>query len=149
MKGTDEMDDQDRLRSPAEGPAIAAEEDDADRIVSRVETPRTHERVTFSSGREVTVLEAQHESLVVRGPGGEVELRVRFTPEGPMLSFAAAAIDLSAKGAVSIDCEALQVRARQDIAIEADAVSITSRLGDVRVHANDDVVMEGERIRLN
>jgi uncharacterized protein (DUF2345 family) len=102
---------------------------------------------------------------VVRSPTGQIELSVRFTEQGPVLSFAGAALDLVSPGAVTLDCGSLRVRARDDITLEtsgdivqnakgalrseADDVSVRSRVGDLKLVANDDVIVEGERIRLN
>ncbi len=113
------------------------------------------------------------EQLVVRSPEGLVELSVRFTKEGPVLSFSAAGSDLRSQGTVRLSCGKLEVDAREGIAVtsggdartevrgghhltvggashtDADALSIRARLGDVSLEANDDVRLHGRRIFLN
>jgi hypothetical protein len=129
--------------------------------------------VSFASGRSVTLEDGASERLVVRSAEGAVELAVRFTPEGPVLSFSAAALDLRSSGTVRLACGKLEVDAREGIAVhsagdvraevrgdhhltvggashtEADALAIHARLGDVAIKANDDVRIDGERVRLN
>jgi hypothetical protein len=51
-------------------------------------------------------------------------------------------MDISSGGSIG-------VRAEGDIVSEARAQIIRASAGDVRVVANDDVVMDGERIKLN
>ena len=135
-------------------------------------TPAARE-IDLASGRRVTVEEDEQDRLTVRGPEGEVELRVRFTATGPVLTFAAAAIDLKTPGRLDLECGRLRVRSRNGVEIEAGgdlvqniegdhilragggsqveahAVEIRSRAGDVRLHANDDARIEGERVLLN
>jgi hypothetical protein len=127
----------------------------------------------FASGRSVTMEDGAPERLVVRSPSGLVELSIRFTPGGPVLSFASAALDLEASGALRIACAKLEVTAREGIEVkaggsvkaevegdhllavsgasrvEADSIAMRARLGDVAIKANDDVRVDGERIFLN
>jgi uncharacterized protein (DUF2345 family) len=125
-----------------------------ERALALAEAPRP--ALALPSGRSISV-ESATEHLTVRGPTGEVELRVCFTSEGPVLTFAAAAIRLESSGEVSVACERFTVEAREDLALEAGGalraeghhVDITASRGDVRVQANDDVRVTGERIRLN
>jgi len=128
---------------------------------------------SFASGRAVTLEEGGGERLVVRSPSGVVELTIRFTPEGPVLSFASAALELSTPGALRVDCAKLKLTAREGIEVtaggsvkgdiqgnhdlivsgasrvEADSIAVKARLGDVAIKANDDVRVNGERIFLN
>jgi hypothetical protein len=127
----------------------------------------------LASGRSVVVEEGAEDLVTVRGPEGEVELRVRFTATGPVLTFAAAAIDLKTEGRIDLDCGRLRVRSEHGIemrsggdlvqnveghhvlradggsTVEAHTVEIRARAGDVKLHANDDARIEGERVLLN
>jgi hypothetical protein len=153
-----------KAESTAAPAAVVLERDstgeaDAERIADLVQSPQAAPNPTlyFSSGRSVTVTDGAPEQLTVRSPEGAVELAVRFTPEGPVLSFSAAALDLRSSGTMRLACGKLEVDAREGIALttggdvraEADAVAIRARLGDVAIEANDDVRVDGERIRLN
>ncbi len=129
--------------------------------------------VRYPSGRVVKLLSEEREGLMVRGPSGQVELTVRFTDEGPVLVFEAADLQLKSARKIDLDCEQLNVRSRDGICMEtggdleqkvhgdrhvevegrshqaARSIHLTSELGNVEVKANDDVVMRGERIKLN
>jgi hypothetical protein len=149
----------------AEVSGVDTAEEGMSRLIASVDLDPVQARHTFASGREVVLHDLPQDRLIVRGPTGQVELSVRFTEEGPVLSFSGAAIDLVSPGAVSLDCGSLRVRSRDGIALEtsgdivqnakgalraeADDVSIRSRVGDLKLAANDDVIVEGERIRLN
>jgi hypothetical protein len=148
-----------------EAPGVDTAEEGMSRLIASVDLEPMQARHTFASGREVVLHGSPQDRLVVRGPTGQVELSVRFTEEGPVLSFSGAAIDLVSPGAVNLDCGSLRVRSRDGIALEtngdivqnakgahraeADDVSIRSRVGNLQLAANDDVIVEGERIRLN
>jgi hypothetical protein len=150
--------------SPADA-GLDVADDGMNRLIASVDLDRAPTRHMFDSGREVMLQRTTQDSLIVRGPSGQIELSVRFTEEGPVLSFSGAAIDLVSPGAINLECGSLRVHSRDGIALEAsgdivqiakgalrseaDDVSLRSRVGDLKLAANDDVIVEGERIRLN
>lgn len=111
--------------------------------------------------------------LTVSAVDGRVELSVRFTAAGPLLTFEAAGIRLESPGEVTVACERFRVeandslelrsagsieavaqgeavvRAEGAVQIEGHAVEVSSRRGNVDLKANDDVRLRGERIKLN
>jgi uncharacterized protein (DUF2345 family) len=151
----------------------APADDPADRLAAMVDPPRSGATLTLSTGHTAAVAPNEPDRLTIRGPAGEVELSIRFTPEGPVLRFASAAIDLQSKGDIRLDCDRLQVRAREgidlstggdlrqtaggDAVIHADKTAITegqsvtvyAATGKVEVDAVDDVDIHGRRILLN
>jgi uncharacterized protein (DUF2345 family) len=106
-----------------------------------------------------------HEQLVLTAGDGKICLRVTLGPDGPAVSIEAASLSIQSRGAmhlagreVSIESEeGLRLRSGGAISIEADqAMSLKAREqhleathGDVHVEANDDVRLDGERVRLN
>lgn len=152
---------------------VSGVEDALERLTVLADLPPRATTIGLPSGRAVTVEGGGSERLVVRGPAGDVELAIRFTPAGPVLSFSAAAIELSSAGDIKMDCERLQVHARSEVVVASDgdlresvagarvsevggaasldahSVQIASRRGDVAVTANDDVRIDGERVLLN
>ncbi len=103
-------------------------------------------------------------SLRLVGPDGAQPLEVVVGPEGAVLhlrsgltvsvdgqlALRADAISLQAQTAMDISSGgSIGVRAEGDMVSEARAQIIRASAGDVRVVANDDVVMDGERIKLN
>lgn len=132
-------------------------------------------RRPLDSGRRVEVESPGDgtDHVVIRSPDGEVELEVVLGEEGPRLRFRAAEIQLESQGRLGLRCEDLDVHAsgriRQvagggleqkvvgdaqlsvsgDLTSEARTTRIESRRGDVRIRANDDVLLNGERVKLN
>jgi len=129
----------------------------------------------LDSGRRIEV-ESRGDGtdlVTIRGVGDEVELRVTLTADGPVLHFQAARMALESAGRIAVECDEFDVRARTsirqhsegdleqralgdaslrvrgDLETEARCTEIRSRRGDVRVLANDDVRINGERVRLN
>ncbi len=98
----------------------------------------------LASGRKITCrsdAEARDE-VTIRGAEGEVLLEVVVTPEGPVLRFRAAQVQLDCQGAIQVRCERFEVESAGDIKLAAQR-------GNVDLHANDDVNLNGERVRLN
>lgn len=158
-------------------PPVAEDAPDKARTVSRivalVDSPVASDAREFTSGRRVSLEEGAEDRVTVTNPEGQVELSVRFTAAGPVLTFGAAAIDLKTKGRINLDCGKLNIRSRHGIEMEtggdliqkvdgrhallvergstteAYAVEIRSTHGDVRVKANDDARIDAERVLLN
>jgi phage gp45-like len=131
-------------------------------------------RLELGSGRSIEIDErGSSEQLTVRSAQGRLELRVRLTADGPVLDVEAIGLTLRSAGEVAVECERFVVNAREDVAIDAGgsisqraagdhevevsgesthkalAVRVESKLGNVELQANDDVLVRGERIRLN
>jgi hypothetical protein len=103
--------------------------------------------------------------LEIVAPGGQVCLQIVLAPEGLKVQIDSAALEVRAKGTIAVECETLAVRARESIALtagkdvaidaggmietEAWGQEIRARRGDVHLEANDDVLLDGERVRLN
>lgn len=129
----------------------------------------------FPSGRSIEVESRPGgtDRVTIRGLGGDVELEVRLTDQGPVLRFRAAEMQLESSGAVKVDCESFEVHAsggikqhtggdleqivsgdaetwvRGDQRSQARSQQIRALQGDVRLQANDDVKLAGERVKLN
>jgi hypothetical protein len=98
------------------------------------------------------------DEVTLRDERGGVLLEVTLTPEGPRLRFRAAAVEMECKGGFRVQCQDFEVHAAGRIVQEAggdlaqiaggDAL-IEARRGDARITANDDVKLNGERVRLN
>lgn len=136
--------------------------------------PKQETKVSISSGRTVCITQDQcGETIKVVGPAGKIEFMVRLTAQGPVLSFGADSITIETKGDLGLRCRRFAVEAEQDIRfhskgnfkqviegegsvkvkkdleISAQAVGVKGRLGEVAIEANDDLVLNGERVLLN
>lgn len=111
--------------------------------------------------------------IEIVAPGGELCLSIRLDAAGPLVEVRATALRVATEGSLVVDCERFEVNARTDISLisaggivqDAHGDIVTradgeiasegagqqhhARLGSVDIRANDDVVLEGERIKLN
>ncbi len=138
------------------------------------ESPAAPARLRLPSGRRAEFdRDGKDDLLTVSAADGRVELTVRFTEAGPVLSFEAAGLRLRSAGEVAVACERFRVEAAEEVSlrsggtlrtesdgateleaggaarVEGHAVEIRSRRGDVDLKANDDVRLRGERVKLN
>ncbi len=118
-------------------------------------------------GRQQLVIEHREtdDTLQIYGSDGRLTLTVRVTPEGLMLVVDGAGLAIRATGALTVDAQRVAIRGREGIVLHSDADACLSAAGsidlsaerqelratrgDVRVSANDDVRLDGERIRMN
>lgn len=100
-------------------------------------------------GGYAMVVESDRKVLRLTAPDGRVCLKITLLPEGPAVELSAVALAVATEGDVTVDCERFCVNARQEIVTEAVAQHHRARLGGIDLVANDDVSLEGERIRLN
>ncbi len=106
----------------------------------------------LASGRSIVcrALDEHHDEVTIVGPAGEVLLEIALTPAGPRLRFHAAELELDCRGSFEVRCDRFQVETTGDIVQRAGRdMRLEARRGDVEVCANDDVNLNGERVRLN
>jgi len=109
-------------------------------------------------------IEDQGRLLRVEAADGSAAMRIRITPQGPVLEVDGD-LAVRAAGALDLEGERVSIRARDhlalsaggdaDIAIKGDLLArariteLRAELGDVKIQANDDVRLDGERIMMN
>jgi hypothetical protein len=98
-------------------------------------------RVRYRSGRTLTLLEGREDCVSVTSPEGMVELTVRFTPEGPVLSFSGARLDLTHAGLLNLSCEELRLHGRRGIELQSQAEIVMRGEGDVH--------LDGQNVLIN
>jgi uncharacterized protein (DUF2345 family) len=165
------LDDEELKRvDHATEPVGDVDADSAERVLALADATTT---VALSAGRRLEVTRGAEDIVSVYAPSGRVEVSIRMTDEGPVLSVSAAALQLRARGALDIDCERLRVRARDGIALEArgslrqeaggdvvvqaagalvaegSRVGVAARDGDVQIEGDGDVWIDGRRVLLN
>lgn len=99
----------------------------------------------LAHGRRVSTVtegKAPASALEIRGPAGDVELRLDLTPQGPRLRVCGIRLELTATEAITMRCGVFELEAERGATIAAPR-------GDVTLDAGDDVVIVGERVRLN
>jgi hypothetical protein len=127
------------------------------------------------STQEIVGLTGQQRLVVQRSPAGDlvqffsrdgvVALSVSLTEKGPVLRFEGASLVLQAAGKLAIEADELELRGRSGVTLSTDGdlalqaagdlhseariQTVTATRGDVKLRANDDVTLVGERIRMN
>jgi hypothetical protein len=121
-------------------------------------TLRARRELAVGAGYKVVARrEEKRDLLMVQAPDGRVCLKMVLSPEGPIVEVEAQALRLASAGEMRLDCEELAINVRKDVALRAGGViesdarahRLRARLGDIQLQANDDVSLDGERIRLN
>ena len=133
----------------------------------RAPAPPQVEATLALAGSQRLVVSTEGDASVLRivGADGGVSLTVTVTPEGPVLRFDGMGLRLEATGDLALAARRIALHGEDGVAIttggdallsaagtlttEGRVQVITAVRGDVSVHANDDVKLEGERIRLN
>ena len=91
------------------------------------------------------------------GPSGGQSLEIIVTEQGPVLRLGSG-LRIELAGALSVDAERVELHGRKgvtmtsggEVTIEATThLNARADLGDVRVKANDDLRLDGERILMN
>jgi hypothetical protein len=88
--------------------------------------------------------------LRLLSPEGELELTLEVGPHGPTVRLRAVNLAIEAGGRVDITASTLALRAEEKLLLSSGGdVVVEAPRGDVRLKAQDDVALDGERILLN
>lgn len=118
----------------------------------------TAHQLEFIGGQRLLVERGAREDLLtLLAPSGEVVFRVSLTPSGPVLRFesglrieASGALEFVGKSLALSGEDGVSIRSGGDASIVATGDLVArAELGDVSLRANDDVRLDGERIRMN
>jgi phage gp45-like len=106
--------------------------------------------VALQHGRRLTAAAVGADDVIeICGQGGAVELRIRLTPEGPVLQLEGVRLSLKAAEAIDVECATFNVRARDAVDLRSEgAVRVHADTG-VEVDATGDVRVSGKLIHLN
>jgi hypothetical protein len=123
-------------------------------------------RQQFTIGTHVLVLERTDNGglLKLASSDGSQPLEIEITPAGAVLRLGTG-LAITVAGNLALNGETLSIHANKHLALssdggldirvagdmssQAEAHIIAARLGDVKLEANDDVVLRGERIKMN
>lgn len=89
------------------------------------------------------------ELVEVRAASGLLELRVRVTPEGPVLQMESVRISIRAAEAVDVQCRSFAVNATESLDLHSGGGMRVSGDADVRIDAGGEVHVKGKMIYLN
>ena len=100
--------------------------------------------------RTLTVTPSEDGDLVeIHASGGQVELRIRLTPEGPVLQMESIRLSLKSAENVDVNCKNFEVRATEGVDLHSDAGMQLSGKADVKIDSAGNVIVKGEMIYLN
>lgn len=120
---------------------------------------------TTDSGYTVELTRGRPETLRLREPGGKLCATLHLHPDGVRLEVQATELHASASQKLRLESAVVEIAARETLVMrsggaihqEADGPhrsrarehDLEATHGEVRLRANDDVALDGERIRLN
>lgn len=118
--------------------------------VNTVDVAKGDVHCDLPSGRQVAVrVDGDREQLVLVSPDGHVELQVVLTAEGPVLKLPAARVCLEGADTVALSGKRLELKADEDICMEAGGAIDLKSGGDARVTSESEVHVLGSFIYLN
>lgn len=112
--------------------------------------PAESRELELREGRKLTVAPEGDDGLVeIRGPSGNLELRIRLTDQGPVLEVETLRLSLRAAESIDIEAKELNVKTERSLALSSEGEINVSGKADVRVDADGEVHVTGEMIYLN
>ena len=104
----------------------------------------------LQNARTLTVTPSEDGDLVeIRAGAGQLELRVRLTPEGAVLQMESVRISLKAAENIDVNCKNFEVRASEGVDLHSDGGMQLSGQADVKIDSAGNVIVKGEMIYLN
>jgi hypothetical protein len=115
-----------------------------------IEEAAEEREVSLRDGRRLTISDAGVDQLVeIRSESGMLELRIKLTPEGPVLQMEAVKLQLKASEAVQIESPQVSITGTESLSLTGGAVALE---GEEKVDVKSsggDVVVVGKTIHLN
>lgn len=113
------------------------------------ETVTDEREVSLAGGRRLTLSESGADQLVeIRNESGMLELRIKLTPEGPVLQMESVRLELKASEAVQIEAPHVAIRGSEKLELSGGQVAVEGE-ESVDVEAAGDVRVVGKMIHLN
>jgi hypothetical protein len=110
---------------------------------------REGREVSLTGGRRLTLSESGVDQLVeIRNESGMLELRIKLTPEGPVLQMESVRLELKASEAVQIEAPRVAIRGSEALELSGGKVAVEGE-ESVDVEAAGDVRVVGKMIHLN
>ena len=134
-----------------------------------IDTPKrcsdAHDIELVAGQRLVVEHRSNGDVIQIVAADGHMAMRISVTPAGALLELVGVDLKIKTEGDLSIEADRLAFHGRSSVAVttEGDAIfyaagdmhsrariqNIKADLGNVNVSANDDVSINGERVRVN
>ena len=119
-------------------------------VVEQTETTSDERRMFLDGGRQVAVVEhAGQQAVEIRAASGQLELRIKLTAEGPVLSLDGVKVELNAAESLQIKCKDFKVEASESTTIESKGELKIKSDGEMELDSPSDVRIKGKKIWLN
>lgn len=106
--------------------------------------------LALAHGRTVSISSGDDgETVEIRADGGEVELRIRMTPEGPVVQLDGAKVEINAAESIRMQCKEFSVQATEKLELGSDKELAVKSTGKMDIESADDCVIRGKMIYLN
>ena len=102
------------------------------------------------SGRTLVVrTDGPTEEIEIRSSGGEIEIRIALTKQGPVLSLSGARLEIDASDTIAVNCKQFAVRATEGVLLDA-AGKVEVRSGnEIHLRSAEDTFIDGKLVNLN
>jgi hypothetical protein len=119
-------------------------------IVNDAEVTNEERRMFLDGGRQVAVVEhGGQQAVEIRAASGQLELRIKLTAEGPVLSLDGVKVEMNATESLQIKCKDFSVQATDSTIIESKGELKIRSEGDLELDSAADVRVRGSKIWLN
>jgi hypothetical protein len=119
-------------------------------LVAETETATDERRMYLDGGRQVAVVEhAGQQAVEIRAASGQLELRIKLTAEGPVLSLDGVKVEMNAAESLQIKCKDFKVEATESTTIESKGELKIKSDGEMELDSPSDVRIKGKKIWLN
>lgn len=117
----------------------------------KLEEGREDEKKLFlDQGRSVAVnRDGAHQVVEFRDAGGQLELRVKLTEEGPVLVMEGMKVQVNATESFSVKCKEFNVEAEGETIIATKGELKIRSDGEMNIDSPDDIRVRGKIIYLN
>jgi len=106
--------------------------------------------IDLQNSRTLSITPSDEGDLVeIHASGGQLELRIRLTPDGPVLQMESVRLSLKSAENVDVNCKNFEVRATEGVDVHSDGGMQLSGNADVKVDSAGNVIVKGEMIYLN
>lgn len=142
------------------------ESKEKERVKERPAEPPKQEILQFKHNNSLLISRGKVQDTVqVLHPSGEVQITIKMTEQGAVISLSGNTIEIEAKEKFIVQSPVIDLKASEEIKLTSEGdlhtnvkrdsfntariQHITADLGNVNIKANDDVRLDGERVKLN
>jgi len=105
--------------------------------------------IPLPSGHSVEVSLDSGESIAVRSPGGDVQVQITLTSDGPVVNLTGARLNLEATREVSVRCETFEVHSTEGTTLSSEGRLDMSSEDEMKLVSKSDLRAVAEMIHLN